>query len=552
MIFRLFFILYNRSHLNFDVPFWKIAGSVLQGLRFDLVPFSYGIAVSLVLLILFEFTGNKIFRRLAFWIGYVWGLILSVMYLSDAVFFNQFTVHLNAQVLFWLKDFKMVFHMILTSPQMSFIFIPFLLIGWLWYFVLKKIFRHTTPFQIQRIVWLAVFYLMLFGIDFFVAKGRIISHALSPRYAFTDDYFAWNYFKINPFFTVKESLNEFRSAKGLSLMDNEKALKTVRQLFRIDTAKYTSPLARDILNEGEPHAYNVVLIFMERKATWKMRYFGNKDNMTPFLDNLFLNSLAFDRFFSSGTRTYEGFFGTLYGHPVLFDEHPFYGKNINDRLETNTENIKYFYGMPHVLKEKGYYTVFFCPHVFTFDNTGIFILRNGFDKIYTQGSYPKDSLKNSWGVDDHFLFEFALGKMDSLYEKGQKFFSVIQTISDHDPYYVPDFIRGKNIKIRAARFSDWSLKKFFEKARQKPWFDRTVFILVGDHGKPKNVVYPADLPTHHVPLIFYAKNIRPQIKHTVGGQPDIMPTLMHLLGFSYTDNTFGKNLLDRKKRICIL
>ena len=29
----------------------------------------------------------------------------------------------------------------------------------------------------------------------------------------------------------------------------------------------------------------------------------------------------------------------------------------------------------------------------------------------------------------------------------------------------------------------WALRQFFEEARKQPWFDNTIFVLEGDHGK---------------------------------------------------------------------
>jgi len=202
--------------------------------------------------------------------------------------------------------------------------------------------------------------------------------------------------------------------------------------------------------------------------------------------------------------------------------------------------MRKYYGIPQIFKENDYETVFFCPHTPLFDNLGNFIPKNGFNKFYYEDHYPKDSLKTNWGVDDHFLFNFALNKMDSLHQANKTFFSVILSISDHNPYYVPDFIKGKNLRTRAARFADWSLRDFFKKARKKDWFDNTLFVLVGDHGKPKNPIYFTDLSYHQVPLIFYEKDIQPEMIHDIGDQKDILPLLMKELKINYINNTFGK------------
>jgi phosphoglycerol transferase MdoB-like AlkP superfamily enzyme len=530
---RAFFYFYNQNPKYYFSSVFKLLKSWFWGLRFDLIPVTYTLAISFLLLLIYEFTQKKLYKKIAFWITYFFLSFLIFLYAADIIYYNEFAVHLNNQILLWFNDPATIFKMIIEAPELSFMFVPFFLIMLLWYYLLKKIYYAKNAVKSEGGIKLHLSYLFLIIIMIFASKGRIIGHTLKINDAYNDDNLFYNEFKLNPYFTIKESM-ENEKYQILKLMDDADAIDRVQKFFKIIKPKYTSPVARDINNSQiqDSTAFdNVVFIFMERKATWKMKYFGNKDTMTPFLDSLFLQSLSFDRFYSSGTRTFEGIYGSLYAYPILFGEHPL--KN----------SLRQYYGIPQILKEKGFKTVFFCPHTPYFDNLSQFLPKNGFEKIYFENDYPEDSLRTNWGVDDHFLFNFAIKKMDSLNRNKQKFFSVILTISDHNPYWVPDYIKGKNIKIRAARFADWSLRDFFKKVKNKPWFDRTLFVMVGDHGKPKNGIYPTTLSTHHVPLLFYYNGVKAKVLHQIGDQKDILPMLMNLLQIDYTDNTFGRNIL---------
>ena len=547
LIFRILFLIYNYPFASQTLVLKKIFDGFVNGFRYDIVPLTYGFAIVMIFLLLYDLTKKMIFRRAAFWTAVLWLIFLITLYLADIVYYNKFATHLNAQVFFWLKDFPTVVKMILTAPELGFILLPALLLWGCIYLVVKRIFQcfHKEK-EFNKSIFFK--YVLAVTLMFFLGKGKIIGHALSEEMAFTDDNFFMNDFKINPFFILKKSLKTIHKPFHLSLMDPEQALLHVRSDLKIDTLKYTSPIARDYVFESEKKSSlpNIVFIFLERKASWKMAYFGNKDSLTPFLDSLFLQSLSFDRFYSGGTRTFEGIFCGLFGYPVLFGEHPLYGQNTENRQRLSSTNISTFYGLPQVLKDTGYTTIYFCPHTPRFDNMGVFLPHNGFDYFYSEQSFPDSMYVNSWGVDDLHLFRFVLQKLDRFYKRKKPFFAVIQTITDHEPYYFPDSIPGKIPAKRAARYADMSLKYFFDNVQKKPWYNNTVFILVGDHGKPLNPRYPIDLGTHHVPLLFYGKNIQPQIIHTVGDQKDIMPTLLGLLKINYTDNTFGKNLLNVK------
>ena len=516
---------------------------LLWSIRFDLVPLTYITAFVYIWLLAAERKPSFFKRRVAAYVYYLGTSLLFVLALADTIYYHSFITHLNMGVLPWLKDPATVLRMILGSWHLAFMFIPGILLLVIWFRTVKKLFQRTPGIK-----WLEKSYiplhLILFVILFFLGKGRIISHPLQSGHAFNDYLFFLNDFKINAFFGIRDSWVS-QKEKDLHLMNDSLAVQRVRKMLHITETKYDSPIARDVdFQTPDSLPMNVIVILMERKAAWKMKYFGNKDSMTPFLDSLFLNALSFDRFYSSGTRTFEGLFGSLYAYPVLFSEHPLYGTGNDLPSQQSYRPIKRYYGLPQVLKEKGYTTLFFCPHNPDFDNLITFLPLNGFDKLYGLKNFRPEQKKTSWGVDDPALFDFAIEKLDREYARNRKFLGVIMTITDHEPYFVPDSVKGPNIKIRAARYADLALKRFFRKISDKPWFDHTLFVLFGDHGKPHDDYLPTSLSHHHVPLIFWWKGIKPAIQHRIGDQKDIFPTLMHLLHLPYTNNTLGKDLLQ--------
>ncbi len=279
---------------------------------------------------------------------------------------------------------------------------------------------------------------------------------------------------------------------------------------------------------------------MESLATWKMKQFGDTKNRSRFFDSLFDKSIAFTNMYSSGTHTYCGIYSANYGFPVIFGKHPMKGLP-----------VKKYFGIPQILKENGYQTALFIPHDLVFDNLGEFVNKNGYDNVFFNKNYPKDSIKTIWGVDDRFLFNFALGKMDKMHQKGKPFLSTILTISDHGPFYIPRNIKGETDKIRASKFADIAKQEFMQKASKKPWFKNTIFVFFGDHGETHNVVYPIPLTYVHIPLIFYYEGVKPIKIDKLAGQTDILAMLMNLLNINYINNTFGKDIFKDKRKYVI-
>ena len=91
-----------------------------------------------------------------------------------------------------------------------------------------------------------------------------------------------------------------------------------------------------------------------------------------------------------------------------------------------------------------------------------------------------------------------------------------------------------------------------DEASRQPWYENTIFVFLADHGKlvgsPKS-----DMPLtyHHIPLIIYEPGQSPRKLEVLGGQIDVGPTILGMLGISYINNMFGIDLF-RQNRSCIL
>ena len=182
-----------------------------------------------------------------------------------------------------------------------------------------------------------------------------------------------------------------------------------------------------------------------------------------------------------------------------------------------------------------------------------FFRTNGYDEVFSQEDYPVDKVVNSFGVQDDFLYDYAIPVLNQRAATGQPFFATLLSISNHPPYVIPPFFHPKTSEpeMQIVEYADWALRQFFEEARKQPWFDNTIFVLEGDHGKLVGDA-ECELPEsyNHIPLMIYSSRIQPEEKTAFGGQVDIQPTILGLLNIDYLQNNFGVDLL-KEERPCM-
>ena len=346
---------------------------------------------------------------------------------------------------------------------------------------------------------------------------------------------------------IKHLFDEGQDEKGIfGLLDIEEAQPIASRMLyqKQDTSLgvENNPLWRRTDTSLPAKNYNVVVIIMESMAGKYVGSLGYKNSLTPNLDAICKQGLYFNRIYAVGARTSRGMVGTLCGHPDLF------WRTILDRPQA----VGNFLTLPSIFKDRGYRTLFIYGGKPTFDNMGPFFSAGGIETIIGEKDIPTRQ-SGPWGVPDEFIFNKAAKVFNDLGEKGQAFFSVILTISNHDPFDVPsERVKmlsteiPENKIINATRYSDWALGEFFRKARSKPWFSNTIFVLLADTGR--NIAFDRtlilDAVHYRIPCVFYAPGIlQPRRIETVASQTDVAPTILSLLGGIYDHCFLGRNIL---------
>ena len=149
-----------------------------------------------------------------------------------------------------------------------------------------------------------------------------------------------------------------------------------------------------------------------------------------------------------------------------------------------------------------------------------FLRTNGFDEIYAQENYPSEKVVNSFGVQDDFMYQYALPILNERAGTGNPFFSVLLSISNHPPYVIPPYFHPHSdvLEEQIVEYADWSIRQFMQAAEKQPWFDNTIFVFLGDHGKMVGTP-ECEMPQsyNHIPLMIYGKDIKPGVYDGFGG-----------------------------------
>jgi phosphoglycerol transferase MdoB-like AlkP superfamily enzyme len=95
----------------------------------------------------------------------------------------------------------------------------------------------------------------------------------------------------------------------------------------------------------------------------------------------------------------------------------------------------------------------------------------------------------------------------------------------------------------AVAYTDWALGDFIRRARGKPWFANTVFVITSDHCASSGGLAQLPVFRYHIPMWIYSPgNIAPaRVERTVA-QIDIGPTILGLLGMDYRTSFYGADI----------
>ncbi len=283
---------------------------------------------------------------------------------------------------------------------------------------------------------------------------------------------------------------------------------------------------------------NVLLIILESFSNKVLASFGGDYDVCPQLDSLSSEGIIFPAFYASGSRSDRGLSALLGGYPSL----------LSTSIMRFPEKAGKLKMMSDYFNDHQYHTAFYYGGDIDFYNLKSFLLSGGYDQIISRNEFPPEQQNmSSWGVPDGYLFDRLL---KDLRKRESPFFTVAYTLSSHVPFDVPaKIIEGTTMEakfLNSLAYTDRSLGDFIRSFKKTGHWENTLVIITADHGSNNPGLTPVTDPeTYRIPLIWTGGVVpEPGVIRRLGGQADLMPTLLDQLQWKREDHMFGHNLFS--------
>lgn len=483
--------------------------------------------------------------------GYVLLIFSASLFIEYATFpfFAEYDVRPNFLFVEYLVYPKEVFNMIIGDYKL-FILIGFFLITGLIYVYIKYIKFDFGSIYRQRLSKRILWFLPL-GIILFIGIRSSFGHRpanLSDAMYSTNRIV--NEITKNSLYSIGYSIYSDRTHEAdvsslYGKMEINEALNRLKTTLNIQSSSKTSPLRRGVKTHFKTKRPKNLVIFLQESMGHKfVGALGGKKGLTPNFDRLSKEGVFFPNTFSNGTRSVRGIAGCVSGNFSV----P--GKGV---VKRNKSQRGYF-TISTLLEPFGYQTMFLYGGESRFDNMRGWFLGNGFDRVIDEPKFKKPEFRGTWGVSDEDLINRANNEFIDLHKKNKKFAAVLFSTSNHTPF---DFPKGK-IKLvegvpeksveNAIKYADFAMGDFIKKAKQEPYYNDTVFVIIADHN-PR--VYGDDMvPVNmfHIPALIIGGQIEPSVYKGLTTQPDILATALDLLGLDLSYPIMGHSVFSRDKQ----
>ena len=300
---------------------------------------------------------------------------------------------------------------------------------------------------------------------------------------------------------------------------------------------------------------NVIVIHLESFQQFLIDKKVNGQEVTPFLNSLYHgnDTYAFDNFFhqvgQGKTSDAENMLETsTFGLPQ--------GSLFATLGSDNT-----FQGAPAILNQRaGYTSAVFHGNVASFWNRNNVYKNLGYQYFFDASYYDTSGDKaTGYGLKDKLLFKNSINYLQNLQ---QPFYTKFITVTNHFPYSLDDEDKDPNFQTTntgnttvdnyfvTAHYLDQSLAEFFAYLQKTGLDKNSVIMIYGDHYGISNSENKAlataldrnpddwtdfdNTQLQRVPLMFVIPGSGGHggIYHQYGGEVDVLPTLLHLLGIS--------------------
>lgn len=305
---------------------------------------------------------------------------------------------------------------------------------------------------------------------------------------------------------------------------------------------------------------NLIIIQIESFQNMLINKEYNGQELTPNLNKLIKeDSIYFENYYQqlgSGNTSDAEFISNNAIHPNIYAH----------AYEEYKDN--YYYGLPWILKDEGYGTYAFHAYKKDFWNRAAAYPGQGFDVFLSQEDYDnKEDELIGFGLSDREFYKQSLAYLE---RQKEPFYGFLVSLTSHHPYIMPEEEQKIKLKksdegnmfgdyLQSTHYADATIGEFIADLKEKGLYENSMIVIYGDHfGLSANdddfhenvsnfLGYDYDYEDMmNIPLLINipGEDVNEQPKNN-GGQVDLMPTILNLMGIkNINPYIYGHDLLN--------
>ena len=311
---------------------------------------------------------------------------------------------------------------------------------------------------------------------------------------------------------------------------------------------------------------NLLVIQVESLESFIVGKEVNGQKITPVMDELINKGLYFPNIYEQVNE------GTSSDADLMINTSMF-------PLRRGSTFFRYpstaYNSLPNLLEEMNYETIAIHPDKGSFWNYVNGLKGIGFNQFVDYYSFNIDE-QIGLGLSDESYFRQVVPMLKELQKP---FYAFTVTLTNHGPFDIPEEKRVLNLDdeldanelggyFESVKYTDAQIGEFLKQLDAEGLLDNTVVVIEGDHTGVHKYYNSSieklsnkedwylDNGHHTMPFIIWSKDMNQgKTFDTIGGQVDIMPTLLYLLGVDndkYINTALGRNLLNTNKSFAVL
>lgn len=337
-----------------------------------------------------------------------------------------------------------------------------------------------------------------------------------------------NHAALNPGYSIIYSL-QTRDVykKGFDFMSREESRRVCRNIFRLPEGETEA-----MLNTDRP---NILLVIWESANASLSGAISGAPAVAKNFDRLSSEGILFKNCYASSFRTERAIPAILGGVPG----------QPTDSIIRHTRKLSELPGLPRSLKKAGYQTKAVHGGDLSIVHKNDYYMSSGCDRLIQQKDFPSELPKGKWGVHDGAVLDWVYDDIQHLQREGKRWFTVVQTLSSHEPFEVPeDLISADQVKNSFA-YTDKHIGRLIDRLKDSPAWKDLLIVIIADHGVNKTTEEMSTIEHAHIPLLMLGGAVKhPAVVEKTVGQTDLAATLLGQLGIDASDFPYSRNVLS--------